>query len=139
MEAAKRAALARGLIAKGSEWDAFRKAYLLEKAQIGSLKDIPKSGPVFAKVMAALEELAGDGVKWNIKSDSGEADRAVAQHNLGELLNEHRIDHRWATGLARRALRNETIELWEMDAEQTETVLGILRAQLRKAPRKEAA
>lgn len=134
MENAKKAMLACGRIAKASEWDAFRKAYLLREVKIESLKDIPKSGPIFARVMAALERLAGDGVTWNIRVDSGTADKAVAQHNLGEFLNENRIDHRWATGLARQALKNERIELWEMDGAQTMTVLGILRAQQKKAP-----
>ena len=84
--------------------------------------------------MAALEKLAGDGIRWNVRVDSGTADRAVAQHNLGQFLNENRIDHRWATGVARRALKNERIELWEMDGVQTEMVLSIIRAQKRKAP-----
>jgi hypothetical protein len=134
LDAARKAALACGAIAKASEWEPFRKAYLLREAKIESLRDIPKSGPIFAVVMAALEKLAGDGIRWNVRVDSGTADRAVAQHNLGEFLNENRIDHRWATGVARQALKNERIELHELDGQQTETVLGILRAQKRKAP-----
>lgn len=134
VDAAKKAAVSCGKIAKASQWDGFRRDYLRAEAGIESLRDIPKSGPIFAKVMAALERLAGDGVKWNIKVNSGNADRAVAQHNLGEFLNENQIDYRWATGVARQALKNERVELWEMDGGQTETVLSILRAQKRKAP-----
>lgn len=131
MSAAKKAVVGRGQC-EPKGWDAFRKAWLKEKTGIFSLTEIPKSGGLFARVMGALEELSGDGIAWTVRADSGKADAAVAQHALGELLNECKLDHRYVTGIARQALKLPMIELWEMDGAQTETVLGIVRAQVWK-------
>ncbi len=129
--ATKKAVVGRGQCdAKG--WDVFRKAWLKDKVRIDSLRDIPKSGGLFARVMAALEELSGDGIAWNVRVDSGTADAAVLQHQLGELMLELKLDHRYITGIARQALKLPTMELHEMDAGQTDTVLGIVRAQIWK-------
>lgn len=109
---------------------AFRKRVLRESTGLASLTLLPKAGPLFAKFMAALEVIAGDGIKWNVHVDSGEAARACPLHALGALMVERGISPAYVTGIARRACRDERMELHDLDAAQAETVLRIVRAQL---------
>ena len=109
---------------------AWRRAYLMEKTGVSSLTKIPRVGPVFGEVMKAFELVARDGFRWVHHVDSGNAEKAVPQYKLGEFMREHQIEERTVRGIAARALGFcELPHLHELDGEQTETVLGVLRGQ----------
>lgn len=112
---------------------AFRKAVLKRSTNLDSLADLPKAGPQFARFMAALEQIAGDGVKWTMHADSGAADAAVTLHQLREVMREPGLEERYVRGIAARALKSDELPLLDnLNAKDAETVLRIVRAQIGK-------
>src|SRR5688572_13866167 len=76
--------------------ETWRHAYLGARLGVWSLKQIPRGGPTFAKVMGALQETARNGIDWIMKA--GEDNPSTLLHHLRECLRTHGIDESYACG-----------------------------------------
>lgn len=112
--------------AKGKE--VWRRNHLAREAGIESLKHIPRGGKVFAKVMAALQVVVGDGIEWIIKADSCKPHELI--YHAQQMLRRLQIPEDYACGVARNALKltGETA-LEDLEPEQLDRVIKIFYAQ----------
>ncbi len=106
----------------------WRHGYLQEKCKIHSLKCIAGKGNQFARVMAALQMVAGDGIDWIIKADA--AKPAELLHHVRGMLAGMGIAEDYARGIARNALRLQALpQLDELASHQLSLVVKILYGQ----------
>ena len=108
--------------------DAWRKQYLGSKMGIWSLKMIPKGGLTFCRVMAALQEVARNGIDWIVKA--GQASPADLIYHARAVLGEHDIPEAYACGIARNAFHFDALPaLHDLSEEQLATTIRIVYAQ----------
>lgn len=109
---------------------AWRHQYLEKACSIHSLKAIKSSGPMFARVMAALQLVAGDGIGWIIKAEA--AKPAELLWHVRAMLKGMGIAEDYARGIARNAckLRGKDLPLLDdLAPEQLERVMKIIYGQ----------
>jgi hypothetical protein len=111
--------------------EAWRKQYLGETLGVWSLKMIPTGGPLFAKVMGKLQEVARNGIDWIIKAD--QSSNSELLYHARAVLSEHDIPETYACGVARNACKLATLPtLEDLTPPQLGLVIKIVYGQ---APR----
>lgn len=111
--------------------DKWRKEYLKATVGIGSLTEIPRGGPIFARVMGKLQEIARNGIDWILKA--GEANQSSLVYHARQVLHTHDIPEPYACGVARNACHLQTLpSLEDLAPHDLARVIRILHAQ---APR----
>ncbi len=115
--------------------DKWRKQYLGGTIGVWSIKQVPRGGPLFARVMGKLQELARNGIDWIVAA--GEAAPETLLFHARLVLAEHDIPEPYACGIARNACQLAQVPtLEELEPAQLVQVIRILHAQ---APRISAA
>jgi len=115
--------------------DQWRKQYLGAALGVWSLKQVPRGGPLYARVMGKLQEIARNGIDWILKA--GDAQPPELLHHARQFLAVHDIPEPYACGIARQSLRLEhQPDLEDLAPEQLAQVIRILHAQ---APRIKAS
>lgn len=101
------------------------------------------AGRDYDLAMARFEELAGTGIKWQMKVHHGDANRML--HDLGEefgeeALKRHRVNEDYLRATARQSLRLDYLpELSKLSRKQCVLVLGEVKRWLRRAIKRDAA
>lgn len=108
--------------------EAWRHHYLGTTVGIWSLKQIPPVGPVFARVMGKLQEVARNGIEWIVKA--GDVAPSDLVYHARAVLAEHDIPESYACGVARNACRLEEVPALEaLEPAQLVQVIRIVHAQ----------
>lgn len=114
----------------------WRKRYLGARLGVWSLKQIPRGGRMYARVMGALQEIARNGIDWIIKAE--ECDAATLVFHARAVLAVWDIPEGYACGIARNACSLPAVpeHLGRLEPAQLGDLIRILHAQ---APRIHAA
>ncbi len=78
----------------------------------------------FERLMAHFEGIASDGIKWQLKSEGGDARRLA--HKIRGICKDHDLDEDYVCRVARQALRLDSLP--DLDRMNTEQLFMILRA-----------
>lgn len=110
----------------------WRREYLGAKLGVWSLKQVPPSGPLFARVMGALQEIARNGIEWIVKA--GDCDNAGLVFHARAVLATWDIPEGYACGIARNACSLSSLPagLDDLEPAQLGALIRVLHAQ---APR----
>ena len=88
-------------------------------------------GRDYEDAMAHFEELAGDGIEWQLRRHDGDARRIIFQ--IGQISAEHGVDHRYIQGVARQMLRREDLpSLHDLPPEILVNILGNVSRHVRR-------
>lgn len=85
----------------------------------------------FEYAMMRFEELAGNGIRWRIKWETGAARRRV--HVIHQICREYDLEETYVRGIARQALNLQELPLLErLSHYDLDTLIKILKAQAKK-------
>lgn len=107
----------------------WRKRYLGARLGVWSLKQIPRAGRTFARVMGALQEVARNGIDWILKAEEGGGEALV--HHARAVLAAWDISEGYACGIARNSFHLERVPagLEELTPPQLDELVRLLHAQ----------
>lgn len=89
------------------------------------------AGRDYDRAMAHFEEIAGTGIKWQMRIHTGDAVRLL--HELRQEVEAHDIDEDYLRGVARRMLRRDDLpELERLSREQLILILGEVKRFCRR-------
>ena len=96
-----------------------------------SLKQIPRAGPQFVKIMAHLEVIARSGIFWQLRVHGADTRHLV--HTIRTFCQQHDLDEDYARGIAQKALRREELpDLENLSAAQLCEFARLLHAEIAK-------
>lgn len=107
--------------------DLWYRAVLRETVNKSSTKDCDPRGD-FEHLMARFEEIAGNGITWQLKLEGGTKRRII--HKIHAICAENHLEENYVRRIARQELRLQTLPLLErLETAQLLTLLKMLRCE----------